>query len=81
MLFGDGAAEIDRGEGGEDEGLKRGDEADLDVRFPVRMASGTYRLSTSVGDVDGTSYTRLTAPIGLPFYADGAGGWQAATGE
>src|SRR3954464_8026356 len=30
VLFGDGAAEVDRGEGGEDEGLKRGDEADLE---------------------------------------------------
>src|SRR3954467_2099030 len=30
VLFGDGAAEVDRGEGGEDEGLKRRDEADLE---------------------------------------------------
>src|SRR3954470_7167659 len=30
VLFGDGAAEIDRGEGGEDEGLKGRDEADLE---------------------------------------------------
>src|SRR3954453_14405700 len=30
VLFGDGAAEVDRGEGGEDEGLQGGDEADLE---------------------------------------------------
>src|SRR5919112_6064370 len=30
VLFGDGAAEVDRGEGGEDEGLQRRDEADLE---------------------------------------------------
>src|SRR3954452_137752 len=30
VLFGDGAAEVDRGEGGEDEGLKGRDEADLE---------------------------------------------------
>src|SRR3954471_19185552 len=30
MLFGDGAAEVDRGEGGEDEGLERRDQADLE---------------------------------------------------
>src|SRR3954470_7734858 len=30
VLFGDGAAEVDRGQGGEDEGLQRGDEADLE---------------------------------------------------
>src|SRR3954465_8924784 len=30
VLFGDGAAEVDRGEGGEDEGLERGDQAHLE---------------------------------------------------
>src|SRR6059058_1973107 len=30
VLFGDGAAEVDRGEGGEDEGLQRGDQAHLE---------------------------------------------------
>src|SRR3954464_949719 len=30
VLRGDGAAEVDRGQGGEDEGLKRGDQADLE---------------------------------------------------
>src|SRR4051795_3497453 len=30
VLFGDGAAEVDRGQGGEDEGLQGGDEADLE---------------------------------------------------
>ncbi len=30
MMFGDRAAEVDRGEGGEDESLERGDEPDLE---------------------------------------------------
>src|SRR4051794_21271019 len=30
VLLGDGAAEVDRGQGGEDEGLERGDQADLE---------------------------------------------------
>src|SRR3954451_13165105 len=40
VLFGDGAAEVDRGEGGEDEGLQGGDEPDLEEEEGHRHHAG-----------------------------------------
>src|SRR4051812_34041559 len=40
VLFGDGAAGVDRGEGGEDEGLQRGDEAHLEEEEGDRHRPG-----------------------------------------
>src|SRR4051794_31359422 len=40
VLFGDGAAEIDRGEGGEDEALQRGDRAALEEEERDRHDAG-----------------------------------------
>src|SRR3954466_13364414 len=51
VLFGDGAAEVDRGEGGEDEGLKRRDEADLEEEEGDRHRAGDH--ADDHGEPDG----------------------------